>query len=299
MRRRVWCETLPYDQLLAPAVMSLLVRYRLDLLLAVRPWHVAEFAQVHARLLGAGIHVGLWPMIEDDHGRWASVRSQQRFVAMVDALLAAVPSAREVVVDLEPAFADLKRWKMWRPTFRATVHVDGVATVPRSQQPAYLTARAAYVAAIARWQQPPGQPARQVSTALMPMLAFDTRGQWLQRALGTPADDLPVQSHSVMAYTSLFEGWSRGLVGRQRAEWLLAVCARRSRERWGERAAISLGAVGVGAFGDEPTLRDPGQLRSDVAIARTAGIAEISLFDLGGVLRRGPAEPWLEALCHG
>ena len=99
-----------------------------------------------------------------------------------------------------------------------------------------------------------------------------------------------------MAYTSLFEGWSRGLVDRRRAEALLASCARLSRSRFGERAALSLGTVGPGAFGDEPSYRDPGELARDVLIAKTSGIEELSLFELGGILRRAPIEPWFEAL---
>jgi hypothetical protein len=334
MRRRVWCETLSYEELLAPAVVSLLVRYRLEVLLAVRPWHAAEVAEVCARLGGAGVYVALWPMLADAEGRWASAQSRAAFVGFVDQLLEAVPAAPEVVIDLEPAFADLERWKSWRPSWGASrspsTGVGGVG--PRgagspgraAARDDYAAAREGYAAAVARWQRRPAGAvhgstggsvtalvasaalaasagsagsARRVTTAVMPMLAFDTAGQWMQRTLGTPADDLPVQRHSVMAYTSLFEGWSRGLVGRRRAEWMLGLCARRSRTRWGALAGLSLGAVGTGAFGDEPVLRSPVELARDVAIARAAGITELSLFELGGVVRRAPAEAWLEALC--
>jgi hypothetical protein len=53
--------------------------------------------------------------------------------------------------------------------------------------------------------------------------------------------------------------------------------------------------VGTGAFGDEPTYRSPAELADDVAVARGAGVDDLALFDLGGVLRRPPAEAWLEA----
>jgi hypothetical protein len=57
--------------------------------------------------------------------------------------------------------------------------------------------------------------------------------------------------------------------------------------------------VGTGAFGDEPSYRSVDELRRDVAIATAAGITDLSLFDLGGILRRGPAAAWLEALAGG
>ena len=52
----------------------------------------------------------------------------------------------------------------------------------------------------------------------------------------------------------------------------------------------------MGALGDEPRYRDPSELAVDVAVARAGGVETLNLFDLGGVLRRGPAEAWLEAL---
>ncbi len=275
----MWCETLSFDEVAEPRVATLLARFDCDLLLAVRPWQLAEVGALVTRLQGAGVFVALWPMLADEHGRWASVQSCARFIGFADQLLAHAPTADELIVDLEPPLARMTGWKQGRPTFRNTPS-------PR----AYATARTAYVAAVERWRA-----ARRITTALVPVLVAE-RGQWMQRVLGTPATALPVERHSVMAYTSLFEGWSRGLIGRRRAETLLGTCARLAHGRFGARAALSLGTVGTGAFGDEPCYRDVAELRRDVAIARAAGIDELSLFELGGLLRRGPAEAWLEAL---
>lgn len=308
-RRRLWCETLPYEELTSPRVLGLLGRYGVEVMVAVRPWHVAEIGEVVRRLEGAGVGAALWPMIEDAHGRWASARSATAFIGFVDELLAAVPEAREVAIDLEPAIAEMEKWKAWRPRWgRRAAEGAGIPSetggeagsssgMAPSRAAAFLAASSSFSSAIARWRHPPAHPARRVTTALLPLLAFDTAGSWLARLLGTPADELPVDVHSVMAYTSLFEGWSRGLVGRRRAEWMLGLCARRARTRWGARAGLSLGAVGTGAFGDEPVYRAPAELARDVAIARAAAISDLSLFDLGGVLRREPAEAWLDAFC--
>lgn len=274
----MWCETLTFDEVVAPRVVALLRRYRLDLLLAVRPWQLADLGETVERLRGAGVFVALWPMVADEHGRWASVQSSARFVAFGDAVVARAPGADELILDLEPPLDRMAGWKAGRPTFRNTPS-------PR----AYAAARAALVAAVERWRAE-----RRVTTAIVPLLVAE-RGQWLQRVLGTPTTDLPVARHSVMAYTTLLEGWSRGLIDRRRAEAALGACARLARRRFGAQAALSLGTIGPGAFGDEPCYRDPGELARDVALAAAAGIDELSLFDLGGILRRGPAEAWLEA----
>ena len=288
---------LPFAEL-SPALLEKLAARRIDLLLAVRPWQLAEIAGVVARVQAAGVYLGLWPMLGDEHGRWASVRSMVGFVALADEVLARAPTIDELVIDLEPPHEVLAKWKALRPAF------------PTAQ--GYREARDALRAAIQRWKfgrddigdgplfpdapRIVHRPLR-VSTAVLPLLAIELGGQWMQRALGTPPTDLPVDSHNTMAYTSLYEGWSRGLVGRRRAEWLLAITARLARGRFGATAGISLGCVGPGAFGDEPGYRDVGELQRDVAIATRAGIEELALFDLAGVVRRGDVDAWLDALC--
>jgi len=273
MRRRVWCETLPHGEV--AALGPLLARERIDLLLAVRPAQLDGLDALVRELRDTGVFVGLWPMLDDADGRWASVASCAKFVAFTDEVVRRAPSADEIVIDLEPPVETMVKWKSSRPSYR------------RSGPGAFDLARDTYRDHIVRWRHD-----RRVTTAVLPMLVFG--GQWVQKLVGTPSD-LPVDRHSVMAYTSLFEGWSRGLLSRRRSETLLVACARFARKRFGERAALSLGVVGVGAFGDEPSYRDPAELGRDVALATAAGIDELSVFDLGGMVRRGPIEAWLEA----
>src|SRR5207253_2381818 len=133
-----------------------------------------------------------------------SVASAAAFIAFADAVIAAAPLARELVIDLEPPISRLARLKGLRPVWLPSV--------------GFVGARDAYAAATRRWSA-----SHRVTTAILPMLLA---GRWMERVMGTPVSTLAVERHSVMAYTSLFEGLSRGLVNRRRAEQLLAVCAR-------------------------------------------------------------------------
>jgi hypothetical protein len=56
--------------------------------------------------------------------------------------------------------------------------------------------------------------------------------------------------------------------------------------------------VDHGILGAEPTYRGVAELTEDVAITRAAGIEHIVAFSLGGILRRKPAEAWLDALVY-
>jgi hypothetical protein len=101
---------------------------------------------------------------------------------------------------------------------------------------------------------------------------------------------------SVMMYTSIIAGWSRGAIRRRDAVELLAAACARVVRRHGDRGGISLGCVGTGAFLDEPVFASPADLAEDAAVVRASGVRSIALFDLGGVLAREPAEAWLDAL---
>jgi hypothetical protein len=284
MRRRVWCETLSFAEMLDPAVIKLLSRDNLDILVAVRPQQVEEAADAVSQLQGHGLFVGAWPMLDNQDGRWASASSMLQFVEFADRV-AQLCGADEIVVDLEPPFDRMKNWK----TMRAAPKTSPQRTLE------FARARDELAASVQSWRA----RGLRVTTAVIPLVAWDLkspRGGLMQRLLGTPVDALSVDAHSVMAYSSLFEGWSRGLVNRSRAEWMLRMCARRTAQRWGERGGLSLGTVAAGAFGDEPSYRDVSELRRDVELATAAGIAELSLFDLGGVVRSRDPYEWINAL---
>ncbi|MCK6550309.1 hypothetical protein L6R52_31020, partial [Myxococcota bacterium] len=60
-------------------------------------------------------------------------------------------------------------------------------------------------------------------------------------------------------------------------------------------ASVSVGLAGPGKLGDEPVLPSPDALALDVAAARAAGVDDLALFSLEGVLGRASPEAWLEA----
>lgn len=289
---RIYAETLPYERVIEPATLRLLVRHPLELVLAVRPWDVPHLPAVARVLEDAGVPLTVWPMLGDEDGRWASVGNAPAFARFLREITAALEGAgalpREVLLDLEPPFAAaraLSRGALLRPAVRLAE--------PGARFEEAASALAASVSEL---------HARGVATssAVWPMVALDAPGErgW-QAALGTPVDALGARRVTVMLYTSLLEGWSRGLVRRRHSEQLLAAACARTVRRWGDAAGVSLGCVGTGALEDEPVYRDPGELAVDVAVARAEGCEDLTLFELGGVLARPPPEAWLDAFAFG
>jgi hypothetical protein len=286
MRRRIWSELLPLEEVRAPGVLRLLSRYGLELAIAVRPETAPGLGELLRACAGAGVRVAVWPMIADEAGRWASAGNAGKFWAFVleviERLAAEEITAGEVVFDLEPPL----------PLLRGALGgLKGALQLLGAKMDLGAGERA--YGEIAR-----GLGARgiEASAAIVPLLLLDSAERGWERCLGTPAEGVGWGRVHVMLYTSILEGWSRGLLRRADALALLGWGCRAARRRFGEAAGVSLGAVGVGALGDEPVYRAVQELREDVAAARAAGIEDLALFDLGGILARPPAEAWIEAL---
>ncbi len=101
---------------------------------------------------------------------------------------------------------------------------------------------------------------------------------------------------STMLYRSLAEGWSRGVIKPSSWPKILEEASRRALRRFGANADISLGLVGPGALETEPIYTDETAFADDLSILKKVGIASFTLFDLGGLLRRGAAKRWLSVL---
>src|SRR5690606_23566428 len=87
--------------------VGLLARYRLELVLAVRPWEASALPAVARALADAGVPLSIWPMLADEEGRWVSVENTPAFARFVRSLCDALPggAAHDVLFDLEPPFS--------------------------------------------------------------------------------------------------------------------------------------------------------------------------------------------------
>nr|AYM54062.1 hypothetical protein [Byssovorax cruenta] len=297
-RRRIWCEMLPCEALVEPRVLGLLRRFEVAPIIAVWPsTDVAVVARSMQALEGEGLRAAIWPMLADRDGRWANAENAGAFSGFVGALSRALAAAgqapSEVLVDLEPSIQAMRA---------SLANDDGVArTALHARFLAIARDRRAFLAA-KEGLRALGDALRGggalVSAVVPPTALFDpatAEARPFQEILGTPVDGLAWDHVSVMLYSSILEGWSRGALRREDARAYLGVAAADAALRYGARAGVSLGAVGVGAFGNEPVYRSPRELADDVAITRAAGVDDLTLFDLGGVLRREAPEAWLEA----
>ncbi len=291
-RRRAWIETLPFEAIARPRVVGLLASRRIEPIVAVWPTTPIEAIVRVIEVYGeAGLPAALWPMLSDGEGRWANADNAGSFVSFVRDLCAKLVAAgrppAEIVVDLEPSIEAM------RASFASSARSVHMLPIPGDLRPFVVAQRRLADLCVALHAQ-----GIRASSAAPPTVLLDPdegAARPFQEVQGTPIDG-PAWDHvSFMLYTSILEGWSRGVLRRSDARALLAVACRAAAARLGDRAGASIGAVGVGAFGNEPTYRGVAELADDVALARAAGVDDLALFDLGGVIQRGPPEPWLDA----
>lgn len=286
-RYRIWSEYTPYPVLHEPQLLGELARRGIQLAIAVTPQLAPELVAVVRSCQKHGVAVAVWPMLSDAQGRWVSAENADIYCRFVLSLLqqlsaqAALPQA--LAIDLEPPIERLRRLKNLQP----------------AQQPRRSPQRAADgAAALTSLASEARARGLELLAAVMPPIVLppEAAARGWQRLLRTPIDALPLDCISTMAYTSLFEGYSRGVLRRADARALLYKLAVATRARYGARASISLGAVGTGALGDERTFISPAQLIEDVGIVRAAGLTDLALFNLDGALARPPLAAWLDAL---
>lgn len=283
-RRRIYSELLPLDELGTDATLDALRTHELELVAAIWPHTVDETLAIARRAQARGIAVTLWPMLADGDGRWANIHNVEAFDRFVRALVEMGGDVvRELLIDLEPPIARMRSF------------LDGNFDLLDKQRShrRFLDGKRG-LRRLMTWL---GKRDIKTTAAVIPLVVYDRPGktgwQWL---LGTPVDGLPFDSIHIMAYTTLFEGYTRGLLGRKDALALLDELSVAAAARFGARAGISIGCTGPGALGDEASYRELAELHVDLERVAASGVDDIALFDLRGVLRRADAPAWLAAL---
>ena len=270
--RRLYAEHVPIRELQDPSLLRALARRRVELAVAIFPADRPRAADLDRACRAAGVALVLWPLLDDTLGRWPSAANAEAFGHHALALSEALRTrnargawSRTMLLDIEPPI----RW------MRRALHGRILSPPEPFQRESLLP--------VAHGLRERGHVVEAVAP---PMVAFGRRWEtWL----GTPVSELGCGRVEPMAYTSLFEGYSKGIVDRGVARDLLRRIALLQPD------ALSLGVVGGGALGDERAYRGVEELREDVAIATDCGVRHLSLYSLDGILQRPPLERWLDA----
>ena len=285
---RACVEWMTPAELDRPEVRDLCERYRIGPVLAV-PGGGAEEAEHDRRALevvatyaARGLAAAVWPLLDDASGYFPSPRNAGAFALRVGRLLAAGAAPAWLAIDLEPPLAEIGlagsarladalrgAMALWRSG------LDDAAFVRGAHRLRSLTA---------------DLHARGVGT-LAYAIAFAAVGAGLERACQAPLGAGGFGRVAFMTYGSVVAGRARGLLDLEDANDL-------AYRLLGEAGAVgaAVGLVAHGKLGDEPVYSRPAELAAEVAAVTAAGVTDLTLYSLEGVLASATPGAWLDAL---
>lgn len=251
----------------------------------------------------AGVEVRPWLLLAEEDGYWAGADNAKVFAAAATSLtrawVARGHAPTTLIVDLEPAHGRvmaletaLRRRPPDLRTAWAALRAAPSAARVRSAEGAYR----ALVDALHRagWR---------VHLTTLPFVVDGggAGGRALRDALGLPVDAADWDVVSLQAYRTLFADAACALLGqrlggRLYGPHLVQAYGRDGRRHFGDRAGLDLGLVGEGVYPSK-LYADPADLAADLAAAAAAGVPadQINVYNLDGVLDRGPSVDWLGA----
>jgi len=297
MKLRAWAEFISPREVSRPEVVSLLKRYGVSPCLAMPHGSPGEYYSWFLHVYNqAGLEPALWPTLADEQGYWPSERNWAVFSAYVKEIFAWAERENVTIpwlaVDLEPPYYQHqeisaargmqkagKMWKIYRSNMSRKRFRKAVKAYQELQ--AYINERGC----------------RTLVPAL-PVLEMEIKrdGNKLQNLLETPVGPVNWDVVSFMQYNTLFAGMSRGSISLEQARWYLYLLCLNMKEKLGKRAGVSLGLTSTGKLGDEPYYREPEEMLPDVETALAAGMKDIAVFSLEGILNSAHPESWLEML---
>ncbi|MEW5784928.1 MAG: hypothetical protein AB1767_07630 [Bacillota bacterium] len=297
MKLRVWAEFMTPEEICDPAVIALLRRYAVQPCLAVPHGSLGPgYARFLKEYSAAGLEPALWPTLSDELGYWPHEGNALEFSAYVNELFHWAQAEKVripwLAVDLETPYYQ------WQAAGRVKGLKKAVVTLRQYKANRNPERFAESVKTYRALQEYLRQQGCCTLVPVLPFLEADLAGNAvkLQDYLETPVTPVQWDVISVMQYNSMLVGYSRGLIKPRDAQWYLYRLCLSFKKAFGARAALSIGTTGTGKLGTEPYYKHPVEMLPDVEAALAAGIDDLAVFCLEGILKHVQPEQWFEMI---
>ncbi|MFQ5415948.1 MAG: hypothetical protein ACE5FL_02755 [Myxococcota bacterium] len=297
MRIRVWSEFLSCEEASDPRVLDLLQEHDVGINFSVKHEMVAPaLAELLRETTTRGISMCLWLLLSKAEGYWPSERNAERFAEYVEEVLGWAGKEGvvidEIAVDLEPPLyfhEETKDLKGIRAAFAGL-------RIARSNLNRHRFRHAAAV--FNKMQDSLAERGIETYVPVLPLIVDDmVRGsEVIQDLAEGPVSSVGWDRISPMIYTTMFQQFSNRFISREDARWMVYSYSKDLVEQVNDRAAASIGLTGTGILGKEWIFRDIDELRQDAAAAKAAGVEDIAIFNLEGIMNREDPDAWLRAV---
>jgi len=290
MRLSVWCEFLPYSELIALLPELALRKLWLNLAVQAERRDSPALFELLRAARSEGVPTRAWFLLDKADGYWPNAWNARIAADAARRLLDAADRhgapLEWLIFDFEPPpdlmlqLASHGRNRDWR-------RLIGALRRARYEN-RRLDACSAYAEL---WKELTASGVR-LMTVTMPIVLDKAFGTRLADALGIGfCTALPVEEFATMAYRPEFERFAGPLTADVVRSY--AATTMHLSGRW---AGIAIGEIGSPGFPvPVPGYTDPSELQADLASCRAAGIGSVSIFSLDGILEQGGLARWLDA----
>ena len=278
----VTAEYTPYRDLAGPELVALLKKYDIQICLCVREDQLNdELDNLYKAYEQAGLHILFWPLLPKKDGLYVNKETAERYIAYLDVIYDWAEKRghkiEAMVVDVEPGSGGFKKMlkdmdkKSWPQAVEKFNRI-----IQKIHEHDSLAIGVAF-----------------------PFVSDDkARGThgW-EDLFGGPVASVDWDYLAVMMYTSWFVQMlkSAGMTF-DAAHWVAYDYSLDLKKLWGDKAAVALGVTNPGE-GNETVIYDsPEKIAPAIAAVRMAGIKNLGIYDMKGILETGEPEAWFKVL---
>jgi hypothetical protein len=286
----VTSEWLTYAQLMEPKVVGLLKKHRFGLCLCIRAEKLDEELDRLCRIYHrAGIPLIFWPLLPMKEGLYLNKYSVTEYYNYLDVIFDWIESRRQrvagLLVDVEPDYQ--------KPDPKSAFPlIDNIWHSLRDlDEAAFNASIAGFKKIIAKIRKHDCQ----AIGAAMPFVCEDRprQGQAWQDYWGGPVASVEWDSIVFMLFGSWFVQMGMNW---PTAHYLIYEYAQTIKKFWRHKAVAALGVTTAGTGGETALYRSPVQITGAVAAVRAAGVHNIGVYDLKGILESADPGAWFAAV---
>jgi len=235
-----------------------------------------------------GIRTTLWPLLSMDQGPWANEGNADLFGSLVDDMMDWLEGEgfhpEWIAVNMENSAAqmDIIKEYFYNGDFQALVEL----LLGNMDRVRFDEAVVAYQQLVDRIQD---RGCKVMVTTYPFMLEDFLDGDPdLQDLANVPLSGIDWDALTFTTYRTAYSGD----LGVEFSPYMVYEYGRLARKLFGDKARLAAGMIGWTDHG--PGYTSPEDLSLDIAAAKAAGIVEIDLFHLGGMIQEGGPAPWLD-----
>lgn len=297
LKLRVWAEYFSPQDAIQKKTIKLLKKYNVNLSINFPPTALNDnYAKMLSKYTEEGIEVALWVLLSDESGYWIHEQNADIFHQHLEKIFDWADKNQLcipwIAVDLEPPYYLLQKIEQspWYQTIPEILKILHENRNPKR----FASATKKFRKILELIHNNKAKTLAAVSNLVAEDIV--TKQKNIQDLSETPVSTVEWDVLSFMIYNSMSVGYSKGFISYRDSRWYLYDVCKDMKRKLGERAAISIGTTYIGKLGNEPYYQNPEDILPDVEAVLAAGINDIAIYNLEGILHSKKPEKWFDCV---